>query len=121
MQPDLTTPLLPKAECLETRVKDGLKWRRYRTPAGAVYTTYEIPTEVFHGIVPTGMYESRVQSWNREQQRKEKRALVEKLLLEGWKPIAVAREVGLVERTVTKIRKQLKDKADGNPRIKSEG
>ena len=117
----LDTPLLPKGECLETRIKDGLKWRRYRTPTGAVYTTYENPTEILHGIVPTGMYESRVQSWNREQQRKEKRALVERLLLEGWKPLAIASEVGVVERTVTKIRKQLKDKADGNTGIKSKG
>lgn len=116
--PDL---LLPPGKCLETRVKDGLKWRRYRTDAGAVYTTYEIPTEVFHGIVPTGMFESRVESWYREQRRKEKRALVERLLREGWKPLAIASEVGCVERTVQKVRKQLKEKADGNTRIKSEG
>jgi hypothetical protein len=114
-------PLLPKGECLETRIKDGLKWRRYRTPEGVVYTTYEIPTEIFHSVVPTGMYESRVQSWNRGQQRKEKRALAERLLQEGWKPLAIANEVGLVERTVTKYRKQLKDKADGNTGIKSKG
>lgn len=113
-QPDPTAPLLPKAECLETRIKDGLKWRRYRTPDGAVYTTYEIPTEVFHGIIPTGMYESRVQSWNRERQRKEKRAIVERLLREGWKPLAIASEVGVVERTVTKVRKRMKEKEDGN-------
>jgi hypothetical protein len=103
-------PLLPKAECLETRIKDGLKWRRYRTPEGAVYTTYEIPTEMFHSIVPPGMYESRVESWNREQKRKEKWALVEKLLLEGWKPLAIASEVGWTERTVTKVRSQMKEK-----------
>jgi hypothetical protein len=108
MQPDLTTPLLPKAECLETRVKDGLKWRRYRTPTGAVYTTYEIPTEVFHGIVPASRFASRVESWYREQRRKEKRVLVERLLREGWKPLAIAMEVGWTERTITKVRSSMK-------------
>jgi hypothetical protein len=101
-------PLLPKAECLETRLKDGLKWRRYRTPTGAVYTTYEIPTEIFNGIVPTSKFESRVESWTREQKRKEKRAKVETLLREGWKPLAIAAEVRWNERTITRIRRSMK-------------
>jgi hypothetical protein len=112
MPPD--APLLPKAECLETRVKDGLKWRRYRTPAGMVYTTYEILTEVFHGILPAGMYEFRVESWTKNQQRKDKRVIVERLLGEGWKPLAIAHEVGWNVRTVTRIRQQIKDRLDGN-------
>jgi hypothetical protein len=104
----LPDPLLPKARCLETRVKDGIKWRRYRTPSGATYTTYEIPTEVFHGIVPASRFASRMQSWYREQQRKEKRAVVERLLREGWKPLAIASEVGWAEKTITKIRQSMK-------------
>jgi hypothetical protein len=106
----LPDPILPPGKCLETRVKDGLKWRRYRTPTGAVYTTYEIPTEIFHGVVPASKFASRVESWYREQRRKEKRALVERLLREGWKPLAIASEVGWAEKTVTKIRSLTKEK-----------
>ena len=114
-------PLLPPAKCLETRVKDGVKWRRYRTPSGVTYTTYEIPTEVFNGVVPASKFAPRVRSWYREQQRKEKRAVVERLLAEGWKPSAIAHEVGWTDKTVTKIRVSLKRRVDGNTRVKGKG
>ena len=32
--------------CLETRRRNGMKWRRYRTEDGAIVTTYEVPVEV---------------------------------------------------------------------------
>jgi len=105
---------LPKAECLETRIKDGLKWRRYRTSEGAVYTTYEVPTEIFQQMVAAVAADPKfadyTQSWYREQQYKEKVALAERLLQEGCKPAAVANEVGFALTTIRRIKKTLQEK-----------
>lgn len=111
--------ILPKAECLETRMKDGLKWRRYRTPTGAVYTTYEVPTDVFQQMIAAVAADPRftdyTQSWYREQHYKERLALAQRLLQEGCKPAAVANEVGFALTTVRRINKSLQEKANGHP------
>ena len=105
---------LPKAECLETRVKDGLKWRRYRTAEGAVYTTYEVPTEIFQQMIAAvaadPKFANYTQSWYREERYKEKIALAQKLLQEGCKHTAVAHEVGFALSTIRRIKKSLQEK-----------
>lgn len=105
---------LPKAECLETRIKDGLKWRRYRTPDGTVYTTYEVPTEIFQQMIAAVAADPKfadyTQSWYREGRYKEKVALAQRLLQEGCKPAAVANEVGFALTTIRRIKKSLQEK-----------
>lgn len=109
-----------KAECLETRTKDGLKWRRYRTAEGAVYTTYEVPTEIFQQMIAAvaddPKFADYTHSWYRQQNYKEKVALAERMLSEGCKPAAVANEVGFSLSTIRRIKKSLQEKADGNIR-----
>lgn len=106
---------LPKAKCLETRVKNGIKWRRYKTPDGVIYTTYEVPTPVFNGIVSLSRFTPRMEAWYRGLVLKQKRALVERLLAEGWKPLAVANEVGYTEKAVTDIRRKYGNTRHGAP------
>lgn len=92
-------------KCLETRRKQGLKWRRYRDDDGLTHTTYEIPTQVWNAMAKRAR--ARLEAYERgvAQRRVQAKALV--LLQDGWKPEAVAHELKISVRVVQKLRKQL--------------
>lgn len=94
------------ARCLETRERDGMRWRRYRTEDGRIITTYELPTSVLHGVAPLDRVHARIVCWMRGQARAARRARIADLLANGWKPEAVANEVGVTARTVQKLRQK---------------
>lgn len=98
--------------CLETRtLPNGLRWRRYRRDDGTTFRTYEVPAEVWGSIARNTPYSGRVRDrmteWTREQDRKKRKARALELIQQGWKPLAVAAELGLTERSIHRYRKEL--------------
>jgi len=93
-------------KCLETRRRNGMKWRRYRTAEGAILTTYEVPVTVISLIGPARLREE-LQRAERTPQRKTRNARALTLLAAGWKPLAVANELGLCEAQVRRLRQKI--------------
>lgn len=91
-------------KCLETRTRGQLRYRRYRDPDGAIHHTVEVPREVWNYINKQGRANDRLAQHMNRRQRLAKRTEVERLLDEGWKPLAVAHEVGVSLRSVHRWR-----------------
>lgn len=98
-------------KCLETRQRNGLKWRRYRTEDGRTVTTFELPTSVLRGITTAARLNARLETWRRGEAQRTRRAAVLKRLAQGVKPAAVAHEFGLSDREVQRIRKRMLEAA----------
>lgn len=96
-------------KCLETRRRGGIKWRRYRTEEGAIIRTGEVPMEVLSELGPKRLAEA-LERAKRTEHRLRRKARAENLLREGWKPAAVAAEVGLSEAMVRRYRQHMRDK-----------
>lgn len=95
-------------KCLETRRRNGMKWRRYRTEDGRIVTTYELPTEVLRGAAEPSRLQERLDAYARADARRARRQQVISLLAQGWKPLAIASEVGLKVRVIQELRAQLR-------------
>lgn len=95
------------ARCLETRrTPEGFRRRRYEQD-GVRFTTIEVPLEVWRGAVRHDQVARRLAGRERalKAQATKQRAL--QLLSEGWKPAAVAHEVGVTERAVQRWKRTL--------------
>lgn len=93
-------------KCLETRRRNGMKWRRYRAPDGHTFTTYELPSAVLLGVTTLARIAKRLEQWHRGQAAAARRAQAEAMLAEGVKPVAIAHELGLSPRTVERYRRE---------------
>lgn len=84
--------------------------RRYESVDKVRMTTYEVPASVISAIGQKKVEELllKAQATYRSKARIE---YVKKLLAEGWKPTAVAHEVGLTETRVRQIRKEMMDES----------
>lgn len=97
-------------KCLETRNrKDGLRFRRYRTDDGRTVTTFEVPTTVLRAFSMPKVY-AQLQAWERGQERKGRRLLIEQRIKEGVKPTAIAHEYGVTDQRVRQIRKAMEER-----------
>lgn len=90
-------------KCLETRQRNGMKWRRYRTAEGVIVTTYEVPCTVVNGLGISRL-KAELQRARRQFDRETRNARARTLLAAGWKPAAVGVEVGLCESQVRRLR-----------------
>ena len=101
-------------KCLETRQREGVRYRRYRAEDGSTYATYEVPISVLRAIGMKRVRE-RIEIFNRGQrqraQQRGRKVMIEHYLLDGWKPTAIANEVGVSEAYVRKVRQALIDEA----------
>lgn len=93
-------------KCLETRSKNGLRWRRYRTDDGRIVTTYEMPTQVLLSVTTMKRVAARLEAFKRGQARAELRQKVRERLAAGWKPVAIANELPMSVRNIEKIRSE---------------
>jgi DNA-binding NarL/FixJ family response regulator len=95
-------------KCLETRrTPDGLRRRRYSTADGArTFSTVEVPASVLYGITSRARLRERLKAWSRRQEALDKRERALQLVDAGWKPVAVAHELGLAVRTIERWRAQ---------------
>ena len=93
-------------KCLETRAREGLRWRRYRTDDGRIVTTLEVPEQVFRATVRKDRLQERLEGWRREQERAALQARGLALLAEGWKPLAVAHELKVDVRTAQRWQRE---------------
>lgn len=91
-------------KCLETRRKDGMKWRRYRTTDGRIVTTYELPTQVLRGVTTMTRLRERLAKYESGQKSEARRARAKALLAAGWKAVAVANELGVQTRSIERLR-----------------
>jgi DNA-binding NarL/FixJ family response regulator len=94
-------------KCLETRRRpDGLKVRRYRTDEGVTVRTIEIPIEVFRSIMNPDRLAARLTGRMAELARQTKKQRALAMLAAGVKPVAIANDLGVTEKTVYKYRRQ---------------
>jgi len=107
-------------KCLETRRKNGMKWRRYRTSDNRIVTTYELPTQVL-GL--SKELQRRLAMWESNQVRQGLVEQAKKLIARGWKNTAIAHHLGRSDSWVKKIKQKMKkekqDAADMALRRKS--
>lgn len=89
-------------KCLETRKRDGMKWRRYRTDDGRIVTTFEMPTQV---VNLSSDLRRRLAMWESKQQKLARKEKAKELLAAGWKTTAVASHFGLSDSWVRQIRR----------------
>ena len=92
-------------KCLETRQRNGMKWRRYRTAEGVIVTTYEVPCEVVR-CLGQARVQAELERAARQRERASRNARALALLADGWKPLAVGDEVGLCESQVRRLRQK---------------
>lgn len=93
-------------KCLETRRRDGMKWRRYRTEDGRTITTYELPTTVVRAVGVAKVTQA-LEKWQRGEDSRARIARIKKLVAQGIKPTAIAYEEGVTDQRVRQIRKQM--------------
>ena len=97
-------------KCLETRVNaDGIKRRRYLLDDGRRVSTMELPTTVLIGI---GMCKVRehLAKWRRGEALRARGRQIDALIAQGWKPAAIAHEIGVSEAAVRQHRAKLQAK-----------
>lgn len=87
------------ARVMETRSRNGLRYRRYRD-GDTSFWTVEVPVEVFRGSAPPSKVADRMAAWKRSIESKKKAALAMQKLAAGEKAVAVAHELGLDVRSV---------------------
>lgn len=99
-------------KCLETRTRsDGVVRRRYVLADGRPVTTYEIPAAVYRTFSRKQMGEAIARFNRGEKKRAESAALsnwIVRLLREGFKPTAIAHEVGVSDTYVRHLRAKMR-------------
>lgn len=93
-------------KCLETRTKQGIRWRRYRLEDGRTMTTYEVPCSVLRSF-PRAKLQAAIEAHDRGEQRRSRTHRIDELVRAGWKPAAIAHETGVTEAAVRLRRKVL--------------
>ena len=89
--------------CLETRRRQGMKWRRYKTAEGVTFTTFEVPVQVI-GLLGAARLREELERAERTLERKTRNHRALALSAEGWKTVAVAHEIGLSDAQVRRIK-----------------
>lgn len=99
---------MTRPRCLETRTRNGLKYRRYEDADGQRYSTVEIPLSVAKAI-GTKRLEEALETWQRGQEKRRKSKQLRKAIIERLpgKPTAIAHELDCSEAYVRMIRKEL--------------
>lgn len=92
-------------KCLETRRRNGMRWRRYRTEDGASWATYEVPTTVIN-LISTRRLVEELQRAERKLDRLNRNAKALSMMKAGVKPLAVAYELGISESLARRIYQQ---------------
>jgi hypothetical protein len=96
-------------KCLETRTRpDGIKRRRYRVSPGRTVTTFEIPETVARALGITRLKQAMA-AHQRGEASRVRAEKIKEMIKSGWKPTAVAHEMGVTEARVRQIRDQLKE------------
>jgi len=86
---------------IETRRNTrGFKTRRYERSDGERFSTIEVPLEVWNALNKTGRGNDRMAGWLRKMGLNERRHKVISLHKDKWKPVAIAVELQIPERTV---------------------
>jgi len=93
-------------KCLETRQRNGMKWRRYRTADGRTITTYELPEAVLKGAAPAAKLKERLEMWQNGERLRARRHAVLARIEQGLKPLAIADELGLSTRQVQMLKRK---------------
>jgi hypothetical protein len=75
---------------LETRTRDGLKWRRLRTATGRTYWTVEVPETVLRAVATQAQVAARLERWLSGEAKRERIAEISRLAVDGVKPDAIA-------------------------------
>ena len=94
-------------KCLETRTRNGMRWRRYLTEDGRRVTTYELPSTVLMGVTTMARIQGRLASWNKAEDQRTRRARILRQIADGVKPLAIADSEGVSTRHVERIRKKV--------------
>jgi len=85
----------------------GIKRRRYQLADGRRITTYEVPYSILSHMGAARLREA-AQKWQRGEcarsQAHARRQRIIALPADGWKPTAIAHEVGVTEQRVRQIR-----------------
>ncbi len=79
-----------KTSVLETRTRDGLKWRRVRTETGRTYWTVEVPETVLRSVATAAQVEARLKRWQSGEFKRERIAEIGRMAVDGVKPDAIA-------------------------------
>lgn len=93
-------------KCLETRKRNGMRWRRYLTEDGRIVTTYELPTAVL-SLISKKALADQLAAFERGEARRARAQRMHQLIAEGVKPTAIAHELGVTEQAVRNARKKI--------------
>ena len=96
-------------KCLETRTRNGLRWRRYQTDDGRRFSTYELPSTVLLGVTSMARVQVRLAKWNKAEEQRTRLSRIRRQLEEGVKPLAVADSEGVSTRYVQRLKKRMMD------------
>lgn len=94
-------------KCLETRQRNGMRWRRYLIADGVIRKTYEVPETVIRYLGPKKLQEA-LERAKRDEERRLRDARIKKLLQAGWKTTALAHEFGLSDSMVRRIAQRMR-------------
>ena len=94
-------------KCLETRMRGGIKTRRYLTDDGRRFNTYELPASVLCGI-GLNRVRQELERWQRGEQTRARLVQIKQRIAEGVKPLAIADEFGITDTRVRQIRKAMR-------------
>jgi hypothetical protein len=91
---------LSGARCIETRSAEiGLRRRRYELKDGRRLSTVELPHSVLRSIGAKDVKKA-MDTWHRGELQRARTARIDQLLQQGWKPLAIAHEVGVTPQAV---------------------
>ena len=90
-------------KCLETRVTpDGIKRRRYEHPDGTRMSTVEIPLSLWVAVCARDRAFATKDEWFRRQKQAAKQKQALQLSAAGQKDGAIALQIGVSRRTVSR-------------------
>lgn len=88
-------------KCLETRRKDGMKWRRYRDEFGVRHETFELPASIVRAIPDL---KQKIETANRSSARKQRNARIAAMLKAGDKIAVIALAENISEAQAYRIK-----------------
>lgn len=93
-------------KCIDSRPSPDGRRRKYRHPGGLITETIEVPLVVWRHVNTQGRGSNRIEAFRRTIERRRMKHCAVELVRAGWKPLAVAHEIGIPVRTVQRWAKE---------------
>lgn len=94
-------------KCIDSRMRNGMRWRKYRLDDDRIITTYEVPETVLRHLTFSRV-RIILEGFQRQEVKRARTAGIKKLIERGVKPLAIADYFKVSPEYVRVLRRKIK-------------